>query len=113
MVSLAEQTNLVQALLEEVYPQKWFAGMFYWSWTTAKQSDDASSFTVESKPAAGILKAAFSAPVPPAPPPPPCVDVSPGGGTCEQQKSWGKCRASFMTGFCCKTCWACAPGCGH
>ena len=40
-----------------------------------------------------------------------CSDKNPGGGyTCAQQASWGKCGASFMKGFCCKSCHACV-GC--
>ena len=42
-------------------------------------------------------------------PTPPCSDTPPPGQyTCAQQKSWGKCSADFMRGFCCKTCWGCA-----
>jgi hypothetical protein len=47
----------------------------------------------------------------------PCKDVPPAPATytCTQQKSWGKCDISqnpWMVGFCCKTCFDCAPGCG-
>jgi hypothetical protein len=56
----------------------------------------------------------------PAPPPNPnCTDVPPAASganyTCAQQKSWGKCNATsdpWMIGYCCKTCWGCAAGCG-
>jgi hypothetical protein len=112
-VSLPEQSVLVQALLEEVYPQPWFAGMFWWAWTTAPQQDDSFGFTVDGKPAAALLKKAFTTPVPDPPPPPPCVDVAPSNSySCAQQKSWGKCTEPFMQGYCCRTCWACALGCG-
>ena len=52
--SLPEQTNLVQALLQEVYPQPWFAGFYYWAWTTGgcKEKDQCKAgFTVNGKPA--------------------------------------------------------------
>ena len=50
--------------------------------------------------------------------PPGCSDVPPAPGTysCAQQKSWGKCDAKanpWMAGFCCKTCFGCAAGCGR
>ena len=46
-----------------------------------------------------------------------CSDLTPPGSghqyTCAQQKSWGKCSASFMKGYCCQTCHNCqGPGCG-
>ena len=39
-----------------------------------------------------------------------CVDVKPKGSpqyTCAQQKGWGKCSASWMKGYCKKTCGTC------
>ena len=60
-------------------------------------------------------------PAPPAPTPgppgPSCADISPPPGqyTCAQQKGWGKCDVvanPWMAGFCCKTCFDCAPNCG-
>lgn len=53
----------------------------------------------------------LAAPTPP-PRPPPCTDTSPDTNTCAQQKGWGKCTASFMQGYCCKTCFDCKTGCG-
>jgi hypothetical protein len=45
----------------------------------------------------------------PVQPKPACSDKAPPGQyTCAQQKSWGKCSADFMHGFCCETCWGCA-----
>lgn len=43
-----------------------------------------------------------------------CSDIAPPPGqySCAQQKGWGKCEASFMKGFCCKTCFECQSGCG-
>ena len=39
-----------------------------------------------------------------------CVDVAPNGTnyTCAQQKSFGKCNAAFMAGYCKVTCGRCA-----
>jgi hypothetical protein len=55
-------------------------------------------------------------PRPPSPSPTPsgpCKDVPPDTKhSCEQQKGWGKCGASFMKGHCCKTCFGCRSGCG-
>ena len=61
-------------------------------------------------------------PFDPTPPPPPaptpgCADVSPPPGTytCAQQKGWGKCDVTanpWIAGYCCKTCFDCAAGCG-
>jgi len=40
-----------------------------------------------------------------------CTDVQPPGSfTCRQQKSWGKCSAPWMAGFCEVTCAACSCG---
>lgn len=53
------------------------------------------------------------APAPPAPTPGPCADIAPDtSGTCAQQKGWGKCDRDWMKGYCCKTCFNCASGCG-
>lgn len=44
-----------------------------------------------------------------------CTDNPPDKShTCAQQKSWGKCSATFMQGHCCKTCYQCKNehGCG-
>jgi len=45
-----------------------------------------------------------------------CPDSPPSGGhTCAQQKAWGKCDTKanpWMIGYCCSTCFNCAPGCG-
>lgn len=55
---------------------------------------------------------------PPGPQPPSCSDTPPPTSpqyTCAQQQSWGKCDATtnpWMKGYCCKTCFQCAPGCG-
>ena len=56
-------------------------------------------------------------PSPPAPPSPSCTDTPPSGNsyTCAQQKAWGKCDTKanpWMAGYCCKTCFDCAAGCG-
>ena len=41
-----------------------------------------------------------------------CSDVPPDHRySCAQQKSWGKCGASFMKGKCCQTCHGCDPSC--
>ena len=58
-----------------------------------------------------------SPPTPPGPPSPSCTDTPPSGNTdtCAEQKAWGKCDAKanpWMAGYCCKTCFDCAPGCG-
>jgi mannan endo-1,4-beta-mannosidase len=56
-------------------------------------------------------------PTPPTPAPQ-CKDVPVPGTpayTCAQQKSWGKCDVKvnpWMAGYCCKSCFNCAPGCG-
>merc|ERR1711971_105300 len=51
-------------------------------------------------------------PFPPSPPGPSCKDIPPSGGySCAQQKSFGKCSASWMKGHCCNTCFQCR-GCG-
>lgn len=119
-VSLPEQTALVEALMANVYPQSWFAGLFYWAWTTAPKSGDAYGFTVDKKPAGAVFKKAFSSAVPPAPKPPPgpaCSDTPPSKAyTCAQQSRFGKCDAKkfpWMVGFCCKTCFNCTAACGH
>merc|ERR1712032_1441259 len=37
-----------------------------------------------------------------------CPDIPPNSHhTCAQQKEWGKCGASWMRGYCCKTCFNC------
>jgi len=45
-------------------------------------------------------------------PPPPCIDPNDGktadGTPCEEQKQWGNCGASWMRGYCCKTCFGCS-----
>ena len=60
------------------------------------------------------LSAWLAAPTPPPTPPPPtpCTDVGPDTNSCEDQKSWGKCGESWMVGYCCKSCFDCAPKCG-
>ncbi|KXZ46641.1 hypothetical protein GPECTOR_42g852 [Gonium pectorale] len=63
----------------------------------------------------GLCEAGSPAPSPPAPAPAPpgCVDVAPPGGyTCAQQASWGKCSADFMTAnnYCAATCRRCGGG---
>jgi len=41
-----------------------------------------------------------------------CSDVPPDHRySCAQQKSWGKCGATFMKGKCCQTCHGCDPSC--
>ena len=42
-----------------------------------------------------------------------CSDVPPPPGqyTCQQQAGWGKCSASFMAGYCCRSCHACSKDC--
>jgi len=52
---------------------------------------------------------------PPSPPGPSCTDVGPDSNSCAQQKEWGKCDVKanpWMAGYCCKTCFNCAAGCG-
>lgn len=34
------------------------------------------------------------------------------GTSCSDQKAWGNCNADWMVGWCCKTCFGCADGCG-
>jgi hypothetical protein len=104
---------------------EWFAGLFYWAWTTAPKGKAAAyGFTTDKKPASALFKAAFSSPVPvppPAPPPPACTDVPPphtGPKTysCAEQRQWGKCdvkKFPWMAGYCCHTCFNCTAGCGH
>eukprot|EP00927_Polykrikos_kofoidii_P031765 TRINITY_DN27237_c0_g1_i1.p1 TRINITY_DN27237_c0_g1~~TRINITY_DN27237_c0_g1_i1.p1 ORF type:complete len:413 (-),score=75.78 TRINITY_DN27237_c0_g1_i1:64-1248(-) len=49
----------------------------------------------------------------PGPEPPACEDKAPDSQyTCDQQSSWGKCKESFMAGWCCKTCFQCDRACG-
>jgi hypothetical protein len=58
----------------------------------------------------------------PTPPPTPCTDTpplpAPGDPkyTCKEQKRFGKCDSTkfpWMAGYCCRTCFDCAPGCGR
>ena len=52
----------------------------------------------------------------PGPPTPGCEDERPPSSrqySCAQQKGWGKCGESWMKGYCCKTCFGCASGCGR
>lgn len=68
---------------------------------------------VEKQWAAAAAGAVSGAPGAGAPPTPKCGDVTPPGGwTCEQQKCFNACGASWMTsgGFCARTCGRCRPG---
>lgn len=41
-----------------------------------------------------------------------CSDKPPPGGyTCAQQASWGKCGDAWMVGYCCRSCFACSATC--
>ena len=55
-------------------------------------------------------------PAPAPTPAPQCKDVAPDSQySCADQKSWGKCDTAanpWMVGYCCLTCFGCAPGCG-
>lgn len=55
------------------------------------------------------------APTPVPPPAPACADVPPGNNatrTCAWYAGFGKCSQAFMVGYCCRTCFQCAAGCG-
>lgn len=56
-------------------------------------------------------------PTPAPTPAPSCKDMPPAGNnyTCAEQKAWGKCDTKanpWMVGYCCQSCFDCAPGCG-
>jgi hypothetical protein len=77
-VDLQEQADAYQAAFESVYDQPWFAGMFWWAWTTdpfeGGSCDD--SYTPQDKPAEDILRAWYGAPPRPTPTPTPHPDYS-------------------------------------
>ena len=52
------QTVLYEAFFEAVYPQPWFAGVFWWSWSTAATGGGPTDegFSPRGKPAAAVLK---------------------------------------------------------
>eukprot|EP00662_Eupelagonemidae_sp_cell21_P054376 gene54376-8505_t len=67
-----------------------FAGLMFWAY-----NDDANPVATAIAPLRDFAKAH--------------------GATYDAQKAWGKCDAAkdpWMVGFCCRTCFACAPGCG-
>lgn len=62
----------------------------------------------------GGSPAAPPAPDPATPQPLACADAPPdSSATCTEQESWDKCGRDWMKGYCCQTCWKCAPGCGN
>jgi len=94
-----------------------FEGVLFWAYNDPKMKPQNAigplkAFAEQEKTSYAAVMSWLAAPTPP-PVPPPCTDISPGGGTCVEQKSWGKCTAKFMAGFCCRTCFACDPKCGH
>jgi Glycoside Hydrolase Family 113 len=56
-VDLAAQTTLYRAFFEAVYPQRWFAGTFWWAWLTDPRNGGPHdpSFTPAGKPASLVL----------------------------------------------------------
>ncbi|MEM7086627.1 MAG: glycoside hydrolase TIM-barrel-like domain-containing protein [Bacteroidota bacterium] len=61
-VNLAAQTNLTQALFDEVYDESWYAGGFIWKWYIhhAKAGgQDNSRFTPQNKPAEELIREHF------------------------------------------------------
>lgn len=62
VVNLEAQTNLTQALFDEVYDESWYAGGFIWKWyinhTNAGGLDN-SRFTPQNKPAEELIREHF------------------------------------------------------
>ena len=59
----ATQSTLYQSFFEAVWPQPWFAGVFWWAWpdNTPGGTPCSTGFDIFSKPAAAIVKAAYGA----------------------------------------------------
>jgi len=61
-VNLTAQTNLTQALFDEVYGESWYAGGFIWKWYinhTEAGGQDNSRFTPQNKPAEELIREHF------------------------------------------------------
>ena len=61
-VNLPAQSNLMQALFQEVYAQEWFAGGFIWKWYInhgKAGGEDNSRFTPQNKPVEKIVREHF------------------------------------------------------
>ena len=75
-IDLQEQADAVRAAFESVYDKPWFAGMFWWSWSTdpfdGSPCDD--GYTPHDKPAEDVLRAWYGAPPRPTPTPTPQPD---------------------------------------
>jgi len=64
LISLQEQANCYQAFFEAFEGQEWWAGVFWWNWTTdPNQGGPANNdFTPHNKPAENVLRENFGAP---------------------------------------------------
>jgi len=95
-----------------------FSGVLFWAYNDHNSpiTDDVAPLKAYAAAHGASYEAIVTwlgAPTPP-PTPPPCTDQAPDAqSTCAQQKSWGKCSASFMKGWCCRTCFQCDPKCGQ
>jgi len=61
-VNLDAQTNLTQALFQEVYDQPWYAGGFIWKWFIDHPKvggEDNAQFTPQNKPVEGVIRDQF------------------------------------------------------
>jgi hypothetical protein len=63
-VDLQEQADAYQAAFESVYDQPWFAGMFWWYWSTSPFKGGAcdTDYTPYQKPAEDVLRSWYGAP---------------------------------------------------
>lgn len=61
-MDMQEQADLYQAFFEEVFPQEWFAGIFWWNWTTNPMQGGPCDrdYAVLDKPAELILRQYFN-----------------------------------------------------
>lgn len=63
-ISLQEQANCYQAFFEAFKDQEWWAGVFWWNWTTNPNQGgpENNDFTPHNKPAENVLRENFGAP---------------------------------------------------
>ncbi len=63
-VNLAAQANATQAILEEFWPEDWFAGGYVWKWFIDHKKSGGEKdnrFTPQNKPAEGVLREFYKA----------------------------------------------------
>ena len=61
-VNLQAQTNLTQALFDEIYPEDWFAGGFIWKWFIDHNKvggESNAQFTPQNKPVETVIREQF------------------------------------------------------